>query len=55
MTCDKKEMIAWLLYTPPPNMEMFSEKFGAANGSGKEIAGLLKKMITMKNYYNEKH
>ena len=40
-------MIAWCPCTPPSTMEMFGERISAKACSGKEIAGLLKKMMMM--------
>ena len=34
-------------------METFSEKISASSGSGKEIAGLLKKKKKIEEYYDE--
>jgi hypothetical protein len=49
VTCDKNETIAWWPCTPPSHPETFSENIRISTGSGKEIAGLLKKMVMMKN------
>ena len=38
-------MIAWCPCTPPSTVERFGEKIRAEACSGKEIAGLLKKMM----------
>ena len=42
-------MIAWCPCTPPSTMETFGQQISAEACSGKEIAGLLKKMMMMKN------
>ena len=47
-------MIAWCLCTPPSTVERFGEKISAEACSGKEIAGLLKKMMMMKNMMTRK-
>ena len=46
-------MIAWCPCTPPSTMETFGEKISAEACSGKEIAGLLRKMMMMMNNYDD--
>ena len=42
-------MIAWCPCTPPSTLETFGKIISAEACSGKEVAGLLKKMMMMKN------
>ena len=48
----ERKTIAWCPCTPPSTVERFAEKISAEACSGKEIAGLLKKMM-MKNNYDD--
>ena len=41
-------------YTPPSTVETFGEKISAEACSGKELAGLLRKMIMMMNMMTRK-
>ena len=43
----ERKTIARCPCTPPSTVETFGEKITASTGSGKQIAGLLKKMIRM--------
>ena len=45
----ERETIAWCPCTPPSTMETFGKKIIAEACSGKEIAGLLRKMMMMMN------
>ena len=48
-------MIAWCPCTPPSTVERFGEKISTEACSGKEIPGLLKKMMMMmKNMMTQK-
>ena len=43
----ERKTIAWCPCTSPSTLEMFGEKISASPGSGKEIAGLLRKIMIM--------
>ena len=50
----ERKTIAWCPCTPPSTLKTFGEKISAEACSGKEIAGLLKKMMMMKNMMTRK-
>ena len=50
----REKTIAWCPYTPPSTVERFGEEISAEACSGKEIAGLLRKMIMMMNMMTRK-
>ena len=50
----ERKTISWCPCTPPSTVERFGEKISAEACSGKEIAGLLKKMMMMKNMMTRK-
>ena len=50
----ERKTIAWCPCIPPSTVERFGEKISAEACSGKEIAGLLKKMMMMMNMMTRK-
>ena len=45
--CPPRQTIAWCPCTPPSTVETFGEEISAEACSGKEIAGLLRKIMIM--------